>query len=236
LIVYRTPRALVPFAAVAASTALFACHKSDSILLVEVAGDSTLHPVALQVAVTIGRQTRSLAVPSAPGPAITLPASFSVELDPGLTGPVAVSVDATDASGFVIARGTAIQDNIDVGGQTILTVVLVAFSVQNVDGGASDASGAGGAGGSGGGVGTGGRGGTGGGGGIGGRGGAGGGGGIGGRGGSGGIGGHGGAGGGGRGGGGGAGAGGTGAGGKGQDAGQDVALRLADAFNAPEAT
>jgi hypothetical protein len=182
--------------------------------------------------VTIGGQTRSLAVPSAPGPAITLPASFSVELDPGLMGPVAVSVDATDASGFVIARGTATQDNIDVGGQTILTVVLAAFSVPNVDGGAPDASGAGGAG-SGGGGGTGGRGGAGG---IGGRGGAGGGGGIGGRGGAGaagGIGGRGGAGGGGRG---GSGAGGAGTGGKAEDAGQDVALHLGDAFNAPEAT
>jgi hypothetical protein len=222
--VYPTRRALVPFAAVAASTAFCACHKSDSILLVEVAGDLTLHPVALQAAVTIGSQTRSLAVPSAPGPAITLPASFSVELDPGLRGPVAVSVDAADASGLVIARGTATQDNLDVGGQTILTVVLVSFSAPSLDGGNPDASGAGGGGG----------GGTGGGGG---RGGAGGGGGLGGRGGAGGVGGRGGAGGGGRAGGaGGTGAGGTGAGGKAQDAGQDVALRLGALLDAAEAT
>jgi len=175
--------------------------------------------------VTIGSQTRSRVVPSAPGPAITLPASVSVELDPDLRGPVAVSVDATDASGFVIARGTAIQDNIDVGGQTILTVVLASFSAPNVDGGNPDASGAGGA--AGGSGGSAGRGGAGGGGigGSGGRGGAGGGG----------RGGAGGAGTGGRGAGGG-GAGGAGAGGKAQDAGQDVALRLGAALDAPEAT
>jgi hypothetical protein len=224
--VYRTPRAFVPFAAVAASTALVACHKSDSILLVEVAGDPSLHPVALQVAVTVGAQTRSLAVPSVPGPAITLPASFSVELDPSLTGPIAVSVEATDASGFVIARGTASQQNIDVGGQTILTVALAAVSVSGVDGGDVDASGvdaSGGATGAGGGAGDGG--------GAGGRGGAGGGGGRGGGGGGGGSNGGGAAGGGGRG-----GAGGGGGGGKAQDAGQDVALGLAGAWSAAEAT
>jgi hypothetical protein len=219
--VYRTRRAFVPFAAVAASTALVACHRSDSILLVEVAGDLTLHPIALQVTVTTGTQTRSLAVPSAPGPTITLPASFSVELDPSLTGPVAVSVEAMDASGSVIARGMATQENIDVGGQTIITVMLAAVSASGVDGGGADASGADAGGGA---TGTGGIGGGGGGGG---------------RGGAGGAGGRGGAGGGGAGRG-GAGAGGAGAGGaaggKAQDAGRDVALDFGGASSTAEAT
>jgi len=248
--VYRTSRTFVPFAAVAASTVLAACHRSDSILLVEVAGDSTLHPAVLLVTVTAGTQTRSLQVPSAPGPEITWPASFSVELDPGLTGPVVVSVEATNATGLVIASGTTIQQNIDVGGQTIIAVALVSGTVPGVDAGAVDASGGGAGGGAGaaGGVGSVGAGGAGsGGGGAGGRGGAGGGaggrggsggGGAGGRGGGGGgLGGRGGLGGGGVGGGGvggGAGAALGGAGGK-FDAGGDLARDLGVAFESAEA-
>ncbi len=116
-----------------------ACHRSNSILLVEVAGDLALHPVALQVGVTVGTQTRTLEVPPVPGPAITLPASFSVELDPGLTGPVVVSIGATDASGSVIAYGTTTQENLDVGGQTIITVNLVTESMSGVDAGSDGA-------------------------------------------------------------------------------------------------
>jgi hypothetical protein len=265
LSVNRNRRAFVPVAAVAASTVLAACHRSDSILLVEVAGDLALHPAELHVIVMAGTEARSLVVTPAPGKPIGLPASFSVELPPSLTGPVAISVDARDASGLVIAHGTAIQQNIDVGGQTVITVTLVSGALPGVDAGDADGggldagggtSGAGGAAGGGtgsggtggggmggGGMGGGGRGGAGGGGaggggmGGGGRGGGGGGGmGGGGRGGAGG----GGAGGGGMGGGGraggGAGGGAVGVGGKAQDAGGDVALDLVGAFNAAEAT
>jgi hypothetical protein len=133
--VRRTHHAFVPFAAVAASTALSACHRSDSILLVEVAGDLALHPVELQVAVTVGLQTRSIEVPPAPGSAITLPTSFSLELDPSLTGPVQVAIEATDASGALLASGTTTQENIDVGGETIITVTLAAESATGVDAG-----------------------------------------------------------------------------------------------------
>jgi hypothetical protein len=130
-----TRHALVPLAAVAASTALAACHRADSILLVEVAGDLTLHPAALQVMVTAGMQARSFEVSPPAGRTIALPASFSVELDPSLTGPAVVTVEGTDASGFVIAEGTTTQENIDVGGQTILTVTLNAGSGSAIDGG-----------------------------------------------------------------------------------------------------
>lgn len=215
--------------------------------------------------VMTGPQSRSLVVSPPPGKTVDLPASFSVELSPGLTGPVAISVDATDASGLVIAHGTAIQQNIDVGGQTVISVMLVSGAMPGVDAGdadgggpdaGGDASGTGSAGGGGtggggtggGGMGGGGMGGGGmGGGGRGGAGGVGGGGmGGGGRGGAGGMGaggmggggrgGVGGGGGGGMGGGGRAGGGGGGVGGKAQDAGGDVALDLSGTFDAAEAT
>ena len=44
-------RAFVPVAAVAASTVLLGCHRGDSILLVEVAGDLRLQPASFAVAV-----------------------------------------------------------------------------------------------------------------------------------------------------------------------------------------
>jgi hypothetical protein len=258
--VNRKRRALVPVAAVAASTVLLACHRSDSILLVEVAGDLALHPAELHVIVMAGTEARSLVVTPLPGKPIGLPASFSVELPPSLTGPVAISVDARDASGLAIAHGTATQQNIDVGGQTVITVTLVSGALPGVDAGDADGGGAdagggaastGGAGG--GGTGGGGRGGAGGGGaggggtGGGGRGGGGaggggmggggrGGGGAGGGGTGGGGRGGGGAGGGGAGGGGRAGGGAGGLGGKAQDAGGDVAMDLGGAFNAAATT
>jgi uncharacterized membrane protein YgcG len=154
----RTHRAFIPFAAVAASAALAACHRSDSILLVEVAGDLDLHPVALGVAVTIGTQTDSLQVPATPGVQISLPVSFSVEVDPSLTGPVSVAVDAKDGADAVIARGVTTQENIDVAGQTIITVTLISIFAPGTDADGVDAAGvdAGGGGGPGGGGGRGG--------------------------------------------------------------------------------
>jgi hypothetical protein len=240
--VNRTRRALVPFAAVAASTVLLACHRSDSILLVEVAGDLALHPAELHVIVMAGMEARSLVVMPLPGKPIGLPASFSVELPPSLTGPVAISVDARDASGLAIAHGTATQQNIDVGGQTVITVTLVSGALLGVDavdadGGGIDAgggaSGTGGAGG--GGTGGGGRAGGGAGGGGTGGGGRGGGGAGGGGTGGGGRAGGGGTGGGGRAGG-GAGVSAGGLGGKAQDAGGDVATDLGGAFKAAATT
>ena len=59
------------------------------------------------------------------GSAITLPASLSVEMAPNLTGPVTVAVEAIDGAGFVIASGMTTQQDINVGGQTIVVVTLV---------------------------------------------------------------------------------------------------------------
>jgi len=119
------PRRLVSLAAVAASAALAGCHRSDSILLIEVAGDLTLSPASLSVTVTPAQMSpRAFTVAPAGGVAITLPASLTVELDPDITGPLTLSVSALDASGGVIAAGTATQGSIDVGGQTIVVVEL----------------------------------------------------------------------------------------------------------------
>jgi len=160
------------------------------------------------VIVMAGNQSRQLVVTPLPGKPIGLPASFSVELSPSLTGPVAIFVDARDASGLAIAHGTATQQNIDVGGQTVITVTLVSGALPGVDAGDADGGGAdaGGGAASTGGAGGGGTGGGGGGMGGGGRGG------------------------------GGAGVGGGGLGGKAQDAGGDVAMDLGGAFNAAATT
>ncbi|HVZ87382.1 MAG TPA: hypothetical protein VHG72_10465 [Polyangia bacterium] len=120
------PGRLLSWAAVAASAALAGCHRSDSILLVEVAGDLTLSPASLNVTVTPGQTTpHSFTAAASGGAAITLPASLSVELAPDVTGPLTVSVVALDAGGAVLANGSATQGSLDVGGQTIVVVELM---------------------------------------------------------------------------------------------------------------
>jgi hypothetical protein len=114
----------VPIVAlVVASAAPPACHRPDSILLVEVAGDETLMVAQLQATVTVGAETRSFGVPPTPT-AISLPASFSVELANNLTGPVTVHVDAFDGASNVLGSGDTTQDHINPGGQTIITVTI----------------------------------------------------------------------------------------------------------------
>jgi hypothetical protein len=123
----RVPRWLEPavpaVALVVVSAALPACHRADSILLVEVAGDETLMVAQLQATMTVGAETRTFNVPPTPT-AISLPASFSVELDDSLTGPVSVHVDAFDGAGAVLGSGDTTQDHINTGGQTIITVTI----------------------------------------------------------------------------------------------------------------
>ena len=114
-------RLLLRLAVLAAAIVLPACHRADSILLVEVAGDETLMVAQFQVTLTVGADTRGLTVPPVPT-TITLPASFSVVLDESLTGPVSVHVDALDAGGGLLGSGDTTQDHINVGGDTIITV------------------------------------------------------------------------------------------------------------------
>ena len=142
-------RIFIPAAAVAASTVFAACHRGDSILLVEVAGNLSLRPTSLSVTVQPAQAGyRTFMVAPKDGSAISLPASLSVELAPNLTGPLTVEVDAIEGA-FVIASGKATQQEINVGGQTIVVVTLLGGPMPPVDAG-SDATPTGGSGGTGG--------------------------------------------------------------------------------------
>jgi hypothetical protein len=104
-----------------------ACHRADSELLVEVSGDLTLQPTVFLVTMSVdGRAKPTFPVPSNPSGTITLPASFSVELDRSLTGPVTIAVDAQDAGGNTIASGQTTQEHINAGGETVIAVTIVA--------------------------------------------------------------------------------------------------------------
>ena len=147
---FQRHRVFIPAAAVAASTVFAACHRGDSILLVEVAGDLSITPTSLTVTVDPSQAAaRTFQVAPKDGSNITLPASLSVEMAPNLTGPVTVAVVANNA-GFVIAGGVTTQQDINVGGQTIVVVTLVSGYTPPVDAGSDATSGAGGSGGTGG--------------------------------------------------------------------------------------
>jgi hypothetical protein len=114
-----------PAAVVALSAALASCHQPDSILLVEVSGNLALMPAGFLVTVTSGQTAaRDFHVAPASGGAVSLPASFSVELPADVTGPVVVAVQALDANQCIVAKGTATQRDLNVGGQTILSIAL----------------------------------------------------------------------------------------------------------------
>jgi hypothetical protein len=105
------------------AAATLACQRDDSILLVEVAGDLALMPAQLSVTVTANGSSRLFVVPPEPT-TISLPTSFSVELDRSITGPVTISIDALDAGGSVLDSGATTQTHINTGGQTIVAVML----------------------------------------------------------------------------------------------------------------
>jgi hypothetical protein len=103
--------------------ALGGCQRDDSILLVAVAGDVTLTLSQLAVTVTADGTSRGLLVPQDPT-TITLPTSFTVELDRSITGPVTIAIDAFDANGYIVGSGSTTQTHINAGGQTIMTVTI----------------------------------------------------------------------------------------------------------------
>lgn len=120
----RFQRQLVIFLLLAAVTAISACKQENSILLVEVSGDLSLMPAQLSVTVTAGGRTKApILVPPAPT-SISLPTSFTIELDGSITGPVTIAIDALDGGGSVLASGSTTQTHINIGGQTIITVTL----------------------------------------------------------------------------------------------------------------
>ena len=119
----QLPTRLVAVVAVAGVLAAAACQRDDSILLVEVAGDLTLMPVQLSVTVTAAGTYRAFLVPPTPT-TISLPTSFTVELDRSITGPVTIAIDAFDGGGYIVASGATTQTHISPGGQTIVTVTI----------------------------------------------------------------------------------------------------------------
>lgn len=122
-------RPLLAAATIALATGLSACHHADSILLVEVAGDLAWMPASLAVAVTPGQMPRKdLRIMPPGGAVVSLPASFTVELPGTLTGPITIDVQALDTYGLVLAEGTVTQRDLNVGGQTVVVVMLHAAS------------------------------------------------------------------------------------------------------------
>ena len=127
-----------PFAMLLA-TVVGGCHRPDSFLLVEVAGDLRFMPAQFQVAVDTLKPPASKVfnVPETLT-AITLPASFSVELDRNIIGPVIVSVSALDESGGFLGAGQTRQEHIKVGDDTIIVVWLTPPDNGDPDGGTGD--------------------------------------------------------------------------------------------------
>jgi uncharacterized protein YraI len=122
----QIPRwAAVGALALGVAAAVAACQQGDSILLVEVGGDLSLTVTQLNAAVTANGQTHVLLVPPTPtvNP-ISLPTSFTVELDRSITGPVTISITAFDDTGSTVASGVTTQMYINTGGQTIIAVTL----------------------------------------------------------------------------------------------------------------
>lgn len=104
--------------------AFAACQRDDSVLLVAVSGDLGVMPAQLSVTITAGgRMPPAFSVPPAPT-SISLPTSFTVELDRSITGPVTVAIDALDTNGYVVASGATMQRHINNGGETIIAVML----------------------------------------------------------------------------------------------------------------
>ena len=110
-------RTWVLFAVVAGSLlSTAACRCDDPFLLVEVAGDLTLAPVQLRTTVIVGLRSNTFFVPPEPA-TISLPTSFTVELDWSITGPVIVIVEALDAYALVLAQGETTKAHINTPGR-----------------------------------------------------------------------------------------------------------------------
>jgi hypothetical protein len=87
------------------------------------------------VTMNAGDQSKpTFPVPSNPSGTIALPASFTVELDRSLTGPVTIAIDAQDAGGNTIASGQTTQEHINTGGETVIAVNIVAPATQSPPG------------------------------------------------------------------------------------------------------
>lgn len=120
--------------ALVVAASLSACHRADSLLLIEVGGDLRFQPWQFQVTISAGGLTKTIIVPPTPQP-ITLPASFTVQLDRKVTGPVIVTVDAFDEAGAYVGTGRTQQEHIQPGEDTIIAVILPSTLPPPDDGG-----------------------------------------------------------------------------------------------------
>jgi hypothetical protein len=155
----RATHSLASFTALAVALAFAGCKQADTILVIEVAGPADVHPNQLRLNVQAPPDSHSFLVPAIPlasDKKMTFPTSFSISLDQSRRGPIRVSIDALDGQQVDLGfAGTTSQEHVTIGGQTIITVVLVEVAAPDQpDGGVDvgpDAAGSGAGGSSGGG-------------------------------------------------------------------------------------
>jgi len=122
------------------------CQRPNSILLIEVASAGDIHPTWFRVTITASLDSRALVVPPDAGAPLTLPISFTVELDRSHIAPVTVAIEAFDDTQSIVGCGSTVQRHIEVGGQTVIPVLMDPTCGQGtppVDAGADDGGGAG---------------------------------------------------------------------------------------------
>ncbi len=111
------------FASALLALALVAgCPKSDTVLFVTMEGTVT-GITQLKVNVTAGGRMKAIDVPSTPA-LITLPTTFTIEMDAGVMGAVALAVEARDAGQNVVARGMGNIASVVAGERNDITIGL----------------------------------------------------------------------------------------------------------------
>jgi hypothetical protein len=112
------------------------CSHADTVVQVQVQG-GVMGIQQLGVTLTIAGQTRVILVPPQPK-AISLPTSFTVQIDRSLQGQLDVGLNAFDGSNVVIGQGTASLPALSIG-QTNQVVVNLTPGGGPPDGGADGA-------------------------------------------------------------------------------------------------
>jgi hypothetical protein len=98
------------------------CAESDTVVSVQVVGN-VLDIQRLRATVTVGARMRTLSIPQGPR-AISLPATFTVQMDRSIQGMLVVTIDALDAGEAVIASGTATLPGLIVGQRNDIAIDL----------------------------------------------------------------------------------------------------------------
>jgi hypothetical protein len=139
---HRRAFLVAAFALAAATSWAGACTQADTVVSVLVRGN--LPDVQqLQVTLTIAGQMRTLMIPDRPRP-ISLPTTFTVQMDRSLQGTLQVTVVALDGQGAALGQGDWAVTNLAVGQANQVPIDLMPTSGPGPDGG-SDAGSDGGA-------------------------------------------------------------------------------------------